>query len=154
MPETVSPALTGLTLGIALAGAPGAVQAVFAGEAIRGGTSRGLRALAGAHLTFGVLLVGMALGFSLALPGGSALQIMKVAGGVFLLWLAAEGFRAVQAAPRAFAEQRTLPPAARGALAVLLNPGAWLSLAQLHPRCWRPQCGAEGSATRSSWRSR
>lgn len=121
-------ALAGLSLGIALAAAPGPVQAVLLTEAVRGGLARGFRALAGAAATFGVLLVSLALGLSVASPSGLVLRIMKVAGGAFLLWLAVDGFRSagdVEAAP---AERRKLPPAARGSLAVLLNPGAWLFL--------------------------
>ena len=56
MPENLSPALAGLGLGIALAGAPGPVQAVLLTEALRGGATRGFRAMVGANLTLGVLL--------------------------------------------------------------------------------------------------
>lgn len=125
---TSSPVMAGLGLGIALAGVPGAVQAVLVAEAARGGVGRGFRALAGTKLAFGLPLVCLALGFSLAPPSGPALRLLKVAGGAFLLWLAVEGFRSGRQADRASTERRALPPTARGALAVLLNPGAWLFL--------------------------
>ncbi len=92
---------------------------------------RGFRAMAAANLTFGVLLVALALGLSVATPSGVVLRGLKVAGGAFLLWLAVEGLRS-SAHVRDDADvtaRRTLPPAARGVLAVLLNPGAWLFLA-------------------------
>ena len=120
--------VTGLGLGIALAGAPGPVQAVILAEAIRGGVARGLRAMAGANVTFGVLLLGLALGLSVAAPSGGALRALKVVGGAFLILLAVEGFRSARALEADTVHRRTLPPIARGSLAVLLNPGAWIFL--------------------------
>jgi threonine/homoserine/homoserine lactone efflux protein len=131
MNVALSPAAAGLGLGLALAGAPGPVQAVLLGEAIRGGVARGLRALAGANLTFGFLLVSLALGLSVAAPNGAALRGLEVAGGALLLWLAFEAFRSTDRPAEADAppvERRGLPPTARGSLAVLLNPGAWIFL--------------------------
>src|SRR5918992_357616 len=124
---TLSPVLAGLGLGLALAGAPGPVQAVLLAESVRGGMPRGFRAMAGASVTFGLLLVALALGLSVAPPGGPALRVLKVAGGALLLWLALDGFRS-GGAGRASSDHWALPPAARGALAVLLNPGGWLFL--------------------------
>lgn len=125
--EALTPALAGFGLGIALASAPGPVQAVLLSEAMRGGVARGFRAMAGASVTFALLLVGLALGLSVATPTGFALRILKVVGGAFLLWLAVDGFRSPYqtAGP---VQRRALPPAARGALAILLNPGGWLFL--------------------------
>jgi len=124
----VSPALAGLGLGIALAGAPGPVQAVLLTESVSGGVARGLRALAGVHVTFGLLLVGLALGLSAVPPSGPAVRILKVVGGAFLLWLAADGLRSAGRIDAAPGERRALPAAARGALAIVLNPGGWLFL--------------------------
>ena len=126
--ETWSPVVAGLGLGVALASAPGPVQAVLLGEAVRGGVPRGLQALAGASATFGTLLVSLALGLSVAAPSGLAFRILRVAGGALLIWLAVEGIRSAGEAVRGSSERRTLPPVARGALAVLVNPGAWLFL--------------------------
>ncbi len=125
---TTSTCLTALGIGIALAGAPGPVQAILQAEAVRGGVPRGLRALAGVHLTFGSLLIGLALGFSVASPHGVGLRILKLAGGVLLLWLAGDGLRARPHPGRRADQRRTLPPSARGVLAILLNPGGWLFL--------------------------
>jgi threonine/homoserine/homoserine lactone efflux protein len=128
--ETISSIVAGLGIGVALAGAPGPVQAVLMTESVRGGVGRGLRALAGVHLTFGLLLVCLALGLSVSPPSGLALRVLKVAGGALLLWLAVDGFRSGLQVRQAAAEQRrALPPAARGMLAILLNPGGWLFLA-------------------------
>ena len=123
------PALTGLGLGFALAGAPGPVQAILLAESLRGGSARGLRAMAGANLTFGVLLVGLALGISVATPGEGALRVLKLVGGLFLAWLAVDGFRSASQTQQPAAARPGFPPAARGAVAVLLNPPAWLFLA-------------------------
>ena len=132
MPEVLSPALAGLGLGIALAGAPGPVQAVLLAEALRAGPLAGLRAMLGATLTFGMLLVALALGVSLVVPSGVVLKLLKIVGGVFLIYLGVDGFIHHSVAPKTGAaggSQRRLPPIARAALAVLLNPPAWLFLA-------------------------
>jgi threonine/homoserine/homoserine lactone efflux protein len=121
-----SPVVAGFGVGIALAGAPGPVQAVLLEESVRGGLGRGLRALAGVHATFAAVLACLALGLSLAPPSGAALRLLQVAGGALLLWLAVDGLRAGHRA--ASAGRRALPPAARGVLAILLNPGGWLFL--------------------------
>jgi threonine efflux protein len=125
--ETLSPILAAVSLGLALAGAPGPVQAVLLTEAVRGGVPRGLRALAGASATFGLLLVAVALGVTFLSPSGTVVRVLQVVGGAFLMWLAVDGLRADRELDRNGA-RRTLPPVARGSLAVLLNPGAWLFL--------------------------
>ncbi len=128
MTVDVAHAMAGLGVGLALASAPGPVQAVLMAEAVRGGLVRGFRAMAGANLTFGFLLVGLALGLSVAPPSGLGLRILKVTGGALLMWLAVDGFRWRHEVTAASPERRSLPPAARGSLAVLLNPGAWVFL--------------------------
>jgi threonine/homoserine/homoserine lactone efflux protein len=128
MEISLPPVLAGLGLGLALASAPGPVQAVLLAEAVRGGVGRGFRAMAGAALTFGSLLVALALGLSLAPPTGPLLRILEVAGGAFLVWLAIDGLRSGHRVEEASGGRRSLPPTARGALAVLINPGAWLFL--------------------------
>jgi len=125
---TISRLLPGFALGVALAGAPGPVQAVILAESVRGGIRRGFRAMAGANVTFGLLLASLALGLSLATPTGLALRVLKVAGGSLLILLAADGLRQGGAEDGGANVRRSLPPAARGVLAVLLNPGAWLFL--------------------------
>lgn len=124
----ISVALTALGIGIALAAAPGPVQAVLLAESVRGGVSRGLRALTGVHLTFGLVLLSLALGLTIAAPPGPALRILNIAGGVLLVWLAFDGVRS-SGAPDREAGGRTLPPTVRGALAIVLNPGGWLFVA-------------------------
>ncbi len=71
---------------------------------------------------------GLALGLSVAPPSGLGLRILKVTGGALLLWLAVDGLRSRHEVTAASPERRSLPPAARGSLAVLLNPGAWVFL--------------------------
>jgi threonine/homoserine/homoserine lactone efflux protein len=124
-----SPVLASLGLGLALAGAPGPVQAVLLAEAVRGGLTRGLRAMAGAHLTFGLLLVGGALGVSAAAPSALALKVLQTTGGLFLLWSGAGALRAEHQLDVASARLSGLSPALRGALAVVFNPGGWLFVA-------------------------
>jgi threonine/homoserine/homoserine lactone efflux protein len=118
----------GFGLGIALAGAPGPVQAILLTESVRGGVPRGFRAMAGANLTFAALVVGLALGISVVAPGGRVLRVLELVGGAFLLWLAADAFRSPYELNQAPAGRRGLPSAARGSFAVILNPGVWLFL--------------------------
>jgi threonine/homoserine/homoserine lactone efflux protein len=124
----LSSALAGLGIGVALASAPGPVQAVLVAESVRGGVPRGLRALAGVHVTFGLLLVVLSLGLSVAPPSGLVVRVLKVAGGALLLWLALDGFRSGHEVGREARPRHGLPPAVRGVLAIVLNPGAWLFL--------------------------
>ncbi|MBV9579048.1 MAG: LysE family transporter, partial [Chloroflexi bacterium] len=129
---TLAPVLAGLGLGIALAGAPGPVQAILLSEALRGGVRRGFGAMLGANLTLGALLIALALGVSIAVPSDPLLRILKIVGGVFIIFLGVDGFRSANAAaPAQVPERRNidLPPAARAAVAVILNPPAWLFLA-------------------------
>ena len=129
MTADFSPGLVGLGVGIALAGAPGPVQAILLSEALRGGVPRGLLALAGSASMFGALLVATALGLAIATPDPIFLRVLKLAGGAFLIWLAVDAFRS---ASRHAAETNggtRLHPTARGSLAVLLNAGTWLFLA-------------------------
>lgn len=125
---TASPALAAFGIGIALASAPGPVQAVLLTEALRGGVTRGLRVLAGSSFTFGSLLIVLALGLSVARPSGLVLRILKIAGGSLLIWLAVDALRSGYDLDPTTSARRTLHPTARGALAILLNPGAWLFL--------------------------
>jgi threonine/homoserine/homoserine lactone efflux protein len=127
--DTSSPVLAAFGVGIALASAPGPVQAVLLAESVRGGITRGLRALAGSACTFGSVLVVLALGLSVARPSGAVLRSLKVAGGVLLLWLAVDGFRSRYEAGVVSTEGGRLHPTARGVLAIVLNPGAWLFVA-------------------------
>jgi threonine/homoserine/homoserine lactone efflux protein len=124
----VSSVAAGFGLGVALASAPGPVQAVLLTESVRGGIGRGFQAQLGANVTFAALLVSLALGLSLAAPGGTALRVLKLVGGAFLLVIAADVFRSRYEVGEAGLGQRALSPAARGTLAVVLNPGVWLFL--------------------------
>jgi threonine/homoserine/homoserine lactone efflux protein len=127
--DAFAPIVTGLGLGIALAGAPGPVQAILLAESLRGGPRRGFRAMAGANLTFGAILLALALGVSIAVPGDQWLRILKVIGGLFIVYLGIDGFRTANQPEMQASNTRELPPLARGALAVILNPPAWLFLA-------------------------
>ena len=128
--DGAAPIAVALGIGIALAAAPGPVQAILLAESIRGGIARGLEALAGVYFTFGLLLVALALELSVTPPTGVALRALKMAGGIFLVWLAIDGVRTKGQSDRAARAggRRAMAPAVRGALAILLNPGGWLFL--------------------------
>lgn len=127
----MSLAATAFAMGAALASAPGQVQAVIVNEAARGGVRRGLRAMIGASATFAVLLAALALGVSISPPRGPLQHLLRVAGGVVLVWLAWDGWRASEDTPddQERHGQPATNPALRGMLSVALNPGAWLFLA-------------------------
>jgi threonine/homoserine/homoserine lactone efflux protein len=126
MEGILGPVVGSLGIGLALAGAPGPVQAVLLSESVRGGLARGLRALLGAFSVWATLLTAVALGVSLAAPEGMTFRLLQLFGGGLLIWLAIDGYRAE---PTTATDVRGgLPPAARGSLAVALNPGAWLLL--------------------------
>jgi threonine/homoserine/homoserine lactone efflux protein len=125
--DAVGPVAGALGIGLALAGAPGPVQAILLTESVRGGFGRGLRAMLGAAATWATLLIVTALGVSLFAPEGLTFRLLQLAGGILLIFLAVDGFRA---APTTTTEARGgLPPMLRGSLAVALNPGAYLFLA-------------------------
>jgi threonine/homoserine/homoserine lactone efflux protein len=123
-----SDAAAAFGIGVALGAAPGPVQFVLLTEASRGGLRRGFRAMAGANGTFALLLAALAAGLSFLSPGPVAVRVLKIVGGAFLLFVAISAVRepgeVEGPAPRG-----RLWPTPRGALAVVLNPGAWLFLA-------------------------
>jgi threonine/homoserine/homoserine lactone efflux protein len=85
--------------------------------------------MVGANGTFGILLLLLALGLPLLSPTGAAVRVLQVAGGAFLVYLAVDTFRAAGQEATARGPGRSLPPASRGVVAVILNPGAWIFLA-------------------------
>jgi homoserine/homoserine lactone efflux protein len=116
----------GATLGLL----PGPVQFILLTEATRGGFRRGFAAMAGANGTFGLLLFSLAAGLALLAPGAGVLRALKLAGGVFLLYLAYDAFAAWRRGSAGDADGSTArTPFLRGVFAVLLNPGAWVFLA-------------------------
>ena len=68
--EVLGPVLGALGIGVALAGAPGPVQAILLTESVRR-LPRGIRALLGAASTWLTLLLLVALGVSIVAPEGA-----------------------------------------------------------------------------------
>jgi len=128
----LSDAVAAFGVGAALGAAPGPVQFVLFTEAARGGLGRGFRAMAGANGTMALLLVALAAGVSVLSPGPAVVRVLKVAGGAFLLFVAWTAVRepgGLESGGTGGTRIPRLGPLARGNLAVLLNPGAWLFLA-------------------------
>jgi threonine/homoserine/homoserine lactone efflux protein len=145
----LSHAAAAFGLGIALGVSPGPVQLLLLTESARGGIGRGFRAMLGANGTFLVLLVLLAAGVSAIAPSGTAIRVLEVAGGAFLLVIAVDAARDVvrgddvreahDVAERVRREAAAggrrsraavmAHPTTRGVVAVLLNPGSWLFLA-------------------------
>jgi threonine/homoserine/homoserine lactone efflux protein len=132
MDPGLSSALAALAVGLAVASAPGPVQAIVVSEAMRGGIGRGLAAAGGAAVAFGLLLVLLALGVSFAAPSGDVVRLLQAVGGVALLWFALDGYRSASRPPTpttsdALARERTaLPAPVRVGIAVLVFPGTWI----------------------------
>ncbi len=116
-------------LGVALGTSPGPVQLLLFSEASRGGASRGLRAMAGANATFGIMLILLAAGLSSIEPSDTFLSAIRVIGGGFLVFLAIDAFRENRRPHEVDASRRTLHPSVRGVVAVVFNPGAYVFLA-------------------------
>jgi threonine/homoserine/homoserine lactone efflux protein len=116
-------------LGVALGASPGPVQLLLFGEAARGGAARGLRVMAGANATFGLMLVLLAAGLSSIEPGQTFLSVVRAIGGGFLVFLAIDALRENRRPHEVDVPPGRLHPGVRGVVAVLLNPGAYVFLA-------------------------
>lgn len=119
-------------LGFALGAAPGPVQVLILSQTAQRGFGGGVRVMLGANLTMYVILLALALGLSAATPSETLLRVLRTAGGVVIVWIAAEELRTIwrarpsEAAPSRF---RSFGPTAMGVLMVILNPGAWIFFA-------------------------
>ena len=144
MEGSLGPVAAALGIGLALAGAPGPVQAILLTESVRS-LGRGVGAMFGAAATWATLLLITALGVSLFAPEGLTFRLLQLAGGVLLIFLAWDGFRA---APTTTTEARGgLPPMLRGSMAVALNPGAYLFLGAVASPLFADAADAGGTAT-------
>lgn len=122
--------VSAFALGASLGLLPGPVQFVLLTEASRGGVRRGFAAMVGANGMFGVLLVSFAAGTAFLAPDLIVLRVLKVVGGMFLLFLAVDAVRAsIRGAGSGERPSAGRIPLVRGVFAVLLNPGAWVFLA-------------------------
>jgi threonine/homoserine/homoserine lactone efflux protein len=125
----VSIPLAAFGLGVALGASPGPVQLLLFSEASHGGAGRGLRAMAGANATFGLMMLLLAAGLSSLEPGVTFLRVVEVIGGAFLVFLAVDAIRE-RWRPQVVDDPRGgLHPSVRGIVAVLLNPGVYVFLA-------------------------
>jgi threonine/homoserine/homoserine lactone efflux protein len=121
-------------LGFALGAAPGPVQLLLLTETARRGFTGGLRVMLGANGTLLVVMIVLALGFSVLQPGEALLDVLRVAGGSFLVWLGIQELLTLRQEARSGGEGppgriRSLGPTALGVVAVVLNPGAWIFFA-------------------------
>jgi len=120
-------------IGFALGIAPGPVQVLILSETARGGFTRGLRVMLGANGSLFVIVAALAVGFSAATPSPGLLRLLRIAGGGFLIYVAIDELRLLRREART-RTARELPagrmgPTARGVVAVVANPGAWVFFA-------------------------
>jgi threonine/homoserine/homoserine lactone efflux protein len=122
---------TAFGLGFALGAAPGPVQLLILSETSRRGFGGGLRVMLGANGSLLVVMVVLALGFSSVQVSSGALRALHLVGGVFLVYLGAVELRSIRSGPAdpAVANRRELGPVAKGVMAVVLSPGAWVFFA-------------------------
>ena len=120
-------------LGFALGAAPGPVQLLLLTETAKRGFSGGLRVMIGANGMLLGVMVALAFGFSSLAPSEGVLRGLRLVGGAFLIYLAADELRRL----RREAADQTRPeddasgmgPTTRGIVSVILNPGAWIFFA-------------------------
>jgi threonine/homoserine/homoserine lactone efflux protein len=123
--------LAAFAFGFALGAAPGPVQLLILTQTARRGLRGGLLVMLGANLTLLAILVALAVGLSAAEPSATALRVLRIAGGVVLVGIAANELRTVVSGDDRAVEtpDRRWGPTVIGIVAVLLNPGAWLFFA-------------------------
>ncbi len=121
--------LAAFGIGMALGTSPGPVQLLLFSEASRGGIARGLRVMAGANGTFGVMMLALVAGVASLEPGEGFLRVVRIVGGAFLVFIAVDALGA-SGSPRSVRDEPTgLHPSLRGVIAVVLNPGVYVFLA-------------------------
>ena len=127
---TFDHAWAAFALGIALGAAPGPVQLLILSESAKGGLARGLRVMLGANGMLVAILLALAFGLSAIEPGETALRVLRIAGGLFLVALGATELRSLA---RHDPDQALPPvvgrPTLRGIMLVIVNPGAWIFIA-------------------------
>ncbi len=120
-------------LGFALGAAPGPIQLLILTETAKRGFTGGLRVMLGANGTLLAVMIVLAFGFSSLALGPGVLRALRIVGGGFLIYLAADELRrlARETDDVAAAEppDPRLGPTLRGVVGVLLNPGAWIFFA-------------------------
>jgi threonine/homoserine/homoserine lactone efflux protein len=121
-------------LGFALGAAPGPVQLLLLTETARRGFTGGLRVMLGANGMLLVVMVALALGFSALQPAETLLDVLRVTGGAFLVWLGVQELFTLRREARSGLDRstgriRSIGPTALGVVAVVLNPGAWIFFA-------------------------
>ena len=121
-------------LGFALGAAPGPVQLLLLTETAKRGLSGGLRVMIGANGTLFAVMVALAFGFSSLAPSEGVLRGLRLVGGAFLIYLAAEELsrlrrEVVDGSMRRADEAPGMGPTTRGIVSVILNPGAWIFFA-------------------------
>lgn len=125
---------TAFALGFALGAAPGPVQLLLLTETAKRGFSGGLRVMIGANGTLFAVMVALAFGFSSLAPSEGVLQGLRLVGGAFLIYLAADELRRLRLEVagdpvRSIGDATGIGPTARGIVSVILNPGAWVFFA-------------------------
>jgi threonine/homoserine/homoserine lactone efflux protein len=114
------------------------VQVLILSETAKRGFSGGLRVMLGANGTLLAITLLLALGLSSFAPGERLLDILRVVGGAFLIYVATTELRSVADLRSSHADADATKPAepdgrlgptTKGVVAVVLNPGAWIFFA-------------------------
>jgi threonine/homoserine/homoserine lactone efflux protein len=117
----------GAALGFAAAASPGPFQAFIASQSLRNGAWRSLPVALAPLASDGPIIALMLLVLARAPPG--LLRGLQVAGGLFLLWLAAGSLRSLRSPPAPGAPAPAEAPLRGFGRAVAMNalsPGPWI----------------------------
>jgi threonine/homoserine/homoserine lactone efflux protein len=116
--------LLGLTLGLGAGLAPGPMLALVIRASLEGGFAAGAR-VALAPLVTDLPIIAVAVLLAAELPA-TALDVLGLAGGAFVVWLGIEALRDVPAPAEAAAGETVDGVLRRGVLTNLLNPHPWI----------------------------
>ena len=116
--------LQGFSLGISAAAMPGVFQAFLIGQALKSGWRRALPAACAPLLSDGPIILLM-VGLLARLPDG-ALRAIRLAGGLFVLYLAYQALRALRAFRLDAPQAGTGASLRQAVLTNLLSPGPYI----------------------------
>jgi len=113
--------LQGLSLGLSAAASPGPFQAFVIGQAVKDGSKRALPAVLAPLISDGPIILLMVLLLA-RIPAG-ALRIIRIAGGVYALYLASKSLQAYRSFRPAGSPGEIRQTLGKAIVTNLLSPG-------------------------------
>ena len=120
--------LLAYAMGFSVASMPGPILALIATETLRRGAWPGAQTAMAPMCVDACVMLPLVMVLQSSIPSGTGAVAMGLAGGVFLLWLGLQSFRAgsVAVAPDSQRGSRRLPPFLKGVLTQMMNPYAYI----------------------------